>query len=57
MNAAPADVPGLPAGAVSDPSDGSLFNSVQKLGLRLERRKLPYDVLVIDHVDKTPTET
>jgi uncharacterized protein (TIGR03435 family) len=56
MNAASADVPGVPAGAASDPTDGSLFSSVQKLGLRLERRKLPYDFVVIDHVEKVPTE-
>ena len=45
-----------PAEAASDPSGSSLFNSVQKLGLKLEPRKLPYEYLVIDHVEKTPTE-
>ena len=29
---------------------------MQKLGLRLEPRKLPIDVMVIDHIEKTPTE-
>jgi uncharacterized protein (TIGR03435 family) len=47
---------GNPADAASDPSGSSLFTSVQQLGLKLEPRKLPYDYLVIDHVEKAPTE-
>lgn len=27
-----------------------------KLGLRLEHRKGPLEILVVDHVEKTPTE-
>jgi uncharacterized protein (TIGR03435 family) len=34
----------------------SLFDSLQKVGLRLEARKAPLDMLVIDSVLKTPTE-
>lgn len=34
----------------------SLFNSVEKLGLKLEPRKAPVEMLVIDHIEKTPTE-
>jgi len=45
----------LPSDAVSDPS-GSVFTSVQQLGLKLEPRKLPLDLIVIDHVEKMPTE-
>lgn len=45
----------LPSDAVSDPS-GSVFASVQRLGLKLEPRKLPLDLIVIDHVEKMPTE-
>ncbi len=37
-------------------SGDSLFSAVQTLGLRLEPRKAPLDVLVIDHVQKTPAE-
>lgn len=37
-------------------SGDSLFSSVQLLGLKLEPRKAPLDVLVIDSADKTPTE-
>jgi uncharacterized protein (TIGR03435 family) len=34
----------------------SLFAAVQTLGLKLERRKAPLEVLVVDEASKTPTE-
>ncbi len=34
----------------------SLFDSLQKVGLKLDARKAPLDVLVIDEVRKTPTD-
>jgi uncharacterized protein (TIGR03435 family) len=34
----------------------TLQQALQKLGLKLERRKLATDVLVVDHTDKAPTE-
>jgi len=37
-------------------SGDSLFTSVEKLGLKLDSRKAPMEVLVIDHAEKTPTE-
>jgi len=37
-------------------SGDSLFNAVEKLGLKLESRKAPIEVLVIDHAEKTPTD-
>lgn len=46
-----------PAFAASDPGGGaSIKDSVQKLGLRLEPRKLPIEIMVIDHLDKMPTD-
>jgi uncharacterized protein (TIGR03435 family) len=39
------------------PEGPSLFNAVQQqLGLKFEPRKIMVDVLVIDHIEKTPTE-
>lgn len=37
-------------------SGDSLFSSVEKLGLKLESRKAPVEVLVIDHAEKAPTD-
>ena len=52
--------PNQPAGggaAASDPNGAlSLFEGVEKLGLKLELRKQPYPVLVIDHIEQKPTE-
>jgi uncharacterized protein (TIGR03435 family) len=36
------------------PKDG-IFTSFKKLGLRLESRKVPMDLIVIDHIEKIPT--
>ena len=48
---------GAPGIAASDPSgSSSLFAAVQGLGLKLEQRKAVTEQLVIDHVEKTPTE-
>lgn len=65
--AAGADIPvGAPGGAgdggnaavASDPSGGgtSLTSAVQSMGLKLESRKATVDQLIVDHVEKTPTE-
>ncbi len=59
--AAGADIPvGGPAGAgvASDPGGGgtSLADAVQSMGLKLESRKATVDQLVVDHLEKTPTE-
>lgn len=37
-------------------SGDSLLTALEKAGLRLEPRKAPLDVVVIDHMSKTPTE-
>jgi uncharacterized protein (TIGR03435 family) len=47
----------MPADAASDPGgSSSLLRAVESLGLKLETRKAVVDQLVIDHVEKTPTE-
>ena len=48
--------PGLDGVAASDPAGGSIFQSIQSLGLRLEKGKAPIETIVIEHVEKTPTE-
>ncbi len=45
--------------APADGRDGgpSIFTAVQEqLGLKLESRKMPVEILVIDHVERVPTE-
>ncbi len=60
-----ADAPGTPAGAGPETSPipevqempPTIFTAIQEqLGLKLEAKKGPADLLVIDHVEKTPTE-
>jgi uncharacterized protein (TIGR03435 family) len=45
-----------PADAASDPGGLSILGTLQQLGLRLEPRKAPMEMIVIDHVEKAPTE-
>jgi uncharacterized protein (TIGR03435 family) len=61
--------PGLPAGgglpelgngpgsaaSDSDSRIAVMFEVVQKMGLKLEKRKIPMETIVVDHVEKTPT--
>jgi uncharacterized protein (TIGR03435 family) len=47
---------GSAADAASDPSGGSIFQTVQGLGLKLEPKKLPLDTIVVDKGEKVPTE-
>jgi uncharacterized protein (TIGR03435 family) len=43
--------------AVLDGASGdSLFAAMEPLGLKLDARKAPLDVLVIDRIEKTPSE-
>jgi uncharacterized protein (TIGR03435 family) len=48
---------GNPAGnsEAADPG-GAIFRTVQNYGLKLDKRKAPMDLLVIDHLEKVPTE-
>ena len=52
--AMPAGAPGATDTAAEPGS--SIVNSVQQLGLKLDARKLPLDMIVIDHLEKLPTE-
>jgi len=46
-----------PADAAADPSGGTTaYKTVEKLGLKLEQRKASVDYMVIDRLEKTPTE-
>ena len=44
------------AAQMADSGTDSLFAALDAAGIRLESRKAPQDVIVIDHADKTPTE-
>jgi len=41
---------GPPNAEPSDPAGSSVFTVLQRLGLKLEGGKAPYDTVVIDHV-------
>jgi uncharacterized protein (TIGR03435 family) len=43
-------------GDAADPGGSSIFRSVQQLGLKLEARKSAVGKLIIDHVEKVPSE-
>ena len=47
---------GRPADAASDPSGSSIFAAVQRLGLKLDPQKQSMERLVIDHLERAPTE-
>ena len=40
----------------ADTSNAAIFKAVQKLGLKLEARKAPFDTIIVDHVEKTPSD-
>jgi len=48
--------PPAPADAPSDPAPTLLTALQQELGLKLEEKKLPIELLVIDHLERNPTE-
>jgi uncharacterized protein (TIGR03435 family) len=40
----------------AEPGSSSIFAAIQQYGLKLEPRRAPVELLVIDHVEKEPTE-
>ena len=42
------------ADAASEPSDDMLFDGIRKMGLQLEKRRLPIDTIIVDHVERQP---
>jgi len=48
--------PGDRAAAPGGEPGRAAFELAEKLGLKLEARKMPLSVLVVDHMEKTPTE-
>jgi len=50
---APTGGPGI---AASDPSGGTIFTSVQKLGLKLEKQKEAIEAIIVESASKEPTE-
>jgi uncharacterized protein (TIGR03435 family) len=46
---------GLAAGAPTDPGGSSMFQAVEKFGLRLDSRNERIETLIIDHIEKLPT--
>ena len=46
-----------PVPIASDPTGGmTLFEAIEKVGLKLEKRKREMPVIVIDHIEQKPTE-
>ena len=49
--------PGLPPLTPDDPVGPDIFSALDKyLGLKLQKAEIPIDVLVIDHIDRVPSE-
>jgi uncharacterized protein (TIGR03435 family) len=47
---------GAPGIAASDPSGGTIFTTVQKLGLKLEKQKEAIETIIVESASKEPTE-
>jgi uncharacterized protein (TIGR03435 family) len=44
------------SGITSDPTGVSVFRAVEQLGLKLEPRRIPMDVTVVERIERVPTE-
>jgi uncharacterized protein (TIGR03435 family) len=44
------------AGNASDPGGKAVFAAIEKVGLKLDSRKSPIETLIIEHIEKSPTE-
>jgi uncharacterized protein (TIGR03435 family) len=54
---APLGITGTAGGQpLNDPTGVSALKSVEQLGLRLESRRIPLDTIVVDSLNKAPTE-
>jgi uncharacterized protein (TIGR03435 family) len=47
---------GTPASAAADPSGVTLLRSLESLGLKLEAQKQPVEQIIIDQLERTPTD-
>jgi uncharacterized protein (TIGR03435 family) len=56
MPSPPAAASQNPADLASAPAGSAIFGAVAKLGLKLDARKAPVDTIIVDHLEKTPTE-
>ena len=56
LSSAPPGTPLPPRQADVGETTVSLTDSLAQVGLRLDPRKAPLDILVVDHIEKTPTE-
>lgn len=53
---AQAQTGGNPADLASTPGGAAIFQAIEKMGLKLDSRKAPIDTIVVDHLEKTPTD-
>jgi uncharacterized protein (TIGR03435 family) len=56
MSGAPEEPSAVPTDTQRDPYGENLIQAIEKAGLKLEARKAPVDMIVVDHVDKSPTD-
>lgn len=49
-------LPNTDSALANEPSAASAFKAVEGLGLKLEPRRVPLDVLVVDAIERVPTE-